>query len=151
MLYDLLQYDYSAVNLRDFPKTEALLDQIERSISPTQKFWLSCLREERQFSVLKWGEPIDTRDLYQEFNEFMESLSLRYPPPQHQFMKELKRMCPGLERRRLRKKGERFQVVIFPTLDECRKQFEGFLGQSIDWERGIDGELAEGEFKGPEL
>jgi hypothetical protein len=66
-------------------------------------------------------------------------------------MKELKSMCPGLQRRRLRKKGERFQVVIFPTLDECRRQFEEYLGQPIDWDREIDGKLAEGEFKSPEL
>jgi predicted component of type VI protein secretion system len=44
MLHDLLQYDFSGIDLRRFPRTEALMDQVVNSMSPVEKFWYDRLR-----------------------------------------------------------------------------------------------------------
>ncbi len=139
MLYDLLRLDYSEINLRDFPRTDALLDQIERSFTPTGKFWITRLRE----VDWTWGDskPIETGSFYMEFQEFCKNLSEKYLPAINLFMKEIKTMCPGLKRLRPRKKGIRIQVIQFPPLRECRKQFEEYIGFKILWSKEIDGEI----------
>lgn len=64
MLYDLLRMDISGVNLREFERTEGLLDQILHSMSSVQKFWFerlmagSLLRKDNGIDRLK--SEIDT-------------------------------------------------------------------------------------------
>jgi hypothetical protein len=38
-LFDLLHHDISTINLREIPRTEALLDQIINSMNSVEKFW----------------------------------------------------------------------------------------------------------------
>ena len=143
MFYDLLHHDLSGVNLRKVPKTEALLDQIEMAMTPAQKFWLACLRHESGPKIEEWGKEVESLDLYARFLDFAKELSLPYPPPQNQLMKELKRMCPSLKRKRTRSEDGRVQVVALPSREVCQMEFANFTGQVIDWDSGFSSEVAQ--------
>ena len=47
MLYELLHHDYSDVNIREAPATEALLEQKLLSLEPHEQWWLEKLTEGR--------------------------------------------------------------------------------------------------------
>ena len=136
MLYDLLEYDLDGIDLGKFPHTQARLDQIIASMSSVQKFWLDKLHG----GVLKkypddeeW-ENIETTDLYDQYTDQAKSMGDRYPLSAIQFGKELSNICPGKERKRLKTPYGREWTYVFPDLETCRKAFEAFIGQEIDWE-----------------
>ena len=62
MLYDLLRYDFSGIDLRTFPRTEALMDQIVSSMSPVQKFWFERLIQGRSVTQTLSGVVLCQRD-----------------------------------------------------------------------------------------
>jgi hypothetical protein len=138
MLYDLLEYDYSTINLKEFPRTEALLDQITRSMTPVQKFWYAKLKEglllkEHTF----WEGWVATQELHDEFIEYSKTIGDRYRPDANQFIKDLKRECPYIRRTRPRNSDTsiyRSYGYEFPILDECRGMFEDRINMRIDWE-----------------
>jgi hypothetical protein len=46
MMYDLLHYDYSQVDLRKAPMTEGLIDQVHASLESVASFWYSVIDRE---------------------------------------------------------------------------------------------------------
>lgn len=48
--------------------------------------------------------------------------------------KALKRICPDVESRRLRRSGRQTQFYEFPSLSECRAVFERCIDARIDWD-----------------
>jgi len=108
-------------------------------MSSVQKFWLDKLHG----GVLKkypddeeW-EDVGTTDLYDQYTDQAKSMGDRYTLSAIQFGKELSNMCPGKERKRLKKPYGREWTYVFPDLETCRKAFEAFIGQEIDWEVGV--------------
>jgi len=129
MLYDLLEHDYPNVNLREFPRTGALLDQILHSASSVEKFWFEKLQESL------WVERVSTDEFYDEYIEYSQKMGLKYPSNKRQFGKELRRLCPTMKRGRpALSDGTRQYEYAFPSLDECREQFEEQVGMAINWE-----------------
>lgn len=137
MLLDLLHRDLSGVDLRKFPKKDALFDQILRGLSPIQSFWYESLRNGFFGTVSRhdtestgtWPAEIETRRLYQYFlshNEDIKNLSRS-----EVFGRDLRKIAPGL-RRTQRGNGVRYYTL--PSLDVCRTSFEDFIGMKIDWE-----------------
>jgi len=139
MLYDLLHWPYSLDELRHAPKTAALLDQIRNTMGEAKKFWYERL-EEGTLSVdhVEWQEDIGCRTLYEEYQAYAKSLNQRYPMPQQQFGKEIKKLCKGIETVRPNRGGFRTRLYRFPPLEECRRQFENLVGMpgEIDWGDG---------------
>jgi phage/plasmid-associated DNA primase len=135
MLYDLLEFDYSNVNLREFPRTEALLDQILHSASTTLKFWFERLKEgslHPDESI--WASAISTNDFYQCFVDYSKDLGGKYRDDSGQFGKELKQICAPMKKKRKRISAvEREQQYTFPSLRECRSLFEEKVNMEIDW------------------
>jgi phage/plasmid-associated DNA primase len=129
MLYDLLQYDYSKVNLREFPRTEALLDQMLHSASSIEKFWFEKLQES------SWTERVAIEEFYDEYLDYCQKMGLKYPSDKRQFGKELRRLCPAMKRGRpALSDGSRQYEYAFPKIDECRLQFEQHVEISINWD-----------------
>src|SRR5262249_20729334 len=52
LLYHLLSFDLSSVNLREIPRTDALIEQKIQSLSPEMAWWLDILKNGR----LPWGD-----------------------------------------------------------------------------------------------
>jgi hypothetical protein len=130
MLYDLLKYDYSDVNLREFPRTEALLDQILRSASTIEKFW---------FEVLMEGdleEEIIKSELYGRYLEFAKGINDRHPDTAAVFGRKMKDICPKLKNGRPRVGDSRKTVYFFPEIEECRQMFQERIRMPIDWSSG---------------
>ena len=101
MLHDLLNRDISNARLNDFPRTQALLDQIINSMPPVGKFVYEALKE-GSFSTHqeKW-EAVRTDDLYDRYKEFCTGLGVRFKAQKQEFGKQLKRYLPGMTKKRL--------------------------------------------------
>ena len=137
MLYDLLEYDLDGIDLRKFPHTQARLDQIIASMSSVKKFWLEKLTEgilDDDLSPDNDWDNVKTKYLYDQYKEQARSLGERYPCSANQFGKELRELCPGIERRKIDSGCERGWRYVFPDLGACRNAFEDFVGQKIPWE-----------------
>jgi len=135
MLFDLLNYDYSKVDLRTFPRTEALLDQIVQSASSVKKFWFERLREGALLSDDKyWEESVETQEFHDEYITFCRNIGERYPQTDSQFSKQLRGLCPEIRRGRRGYMTKRRWALYFPKLDECRRQFERLVNMEIDWD-----------------
>jgi hypothetical protein len=133
MLYDLLKVDRNGVDLRDYPFTDARLDQIINTMTTIEKFWLDRLRDGTLDDYEGWGKPIKTSDLRDMYVEHGHSIGERYLLNDTQFGKNLKCLCPGMERKK-QSTGSRTWEYHFPPLNQCRKDFEKKVGQAIEWD-----------------
>jgi hypothetical protein len=140
MLYDLLEYDYSKVNLKEFPRTEALLDQMLRSASITHRFWFEKLMEGCLMSEdTLWTGHVSTDLFYDEYIEYSKKIGRKYTSDKRQFGKELKQLCTQIKKiRPALSDGTRQYEYAFPDLDECRIRFEEKVNMEIDWNELYD-------------
>jgi hypothetical protein len=141
MLYDLLRYDISAVDLRKFPRREALLDQIIQTWPTSKKFWYETLRAgqvdfpNRSFyssggRTKDWPRKYPCHSLYKHYLDFSSSLGEKYNVLDKIFGKHLKELCPEMKRKRRYHDG---YYYLFPTLEKCRSDFEDKVGMKIAW------------------
>jgi phage/plasmid-associated DNA primase len=133
MLHDLLHVDLSGIDLRDFPRTEARLDQIMHSMSTVEKWWLDILQEGRIGERSDWVRRMGTSWFYTDYSDFARKAGNRYPLTKAQFGKALRDLCPEMERKR-EKGGSREWQYHFPPLEDCRRAFEEKVGQPIGWD-----------------
>jgi hypothetical protein len=141
LLHFLNNRDLSNVNLRNFPKTSALMDQKLQSMDGIEKWFLDVLQrgyfnlpnencgEPRE----KWGEPIETAKVQESLMKSTSLTNQKSHVNETQLGQKLKKLVPGLKRNRINKFGGRPYVYVFPPLDECRKQFRKKTGIDIDW------------------
>lgn len=137
MLYHLMNYDLTGIDLGNYPRTGALMDQIISSMRPVQKFWYELLKEGTLSSLdSEWKGIIPSVDLYNDYIKFAEALGEKNRPSKSQFGKELNKMCPQVKRKKLKAEGAnaRRYHQLFPSLEECRKTFESIVKMEIDWE-----------------
>jgi len=138
MLYDLRNFDLTGIDLRSFPRTDALMDQIASSMSTVQKFWYERLKYGTLSSTdSDWKGVIPSDKLYDDYIKFAEAIGERYRLTNSQFGKELKKMCSQVRRRKLNNKDTypnlRSWHQSFPSLKYCRKEFESLVQLEIDW------------------
>ena len=143
MLYDLMNYDLTGIDLRRYPRTEALMDQITSSMGTVQKFWYERLRNGSLSSMgSDWEGVIPSDILYEDYIKFAEAIGERYRLTNSQFGKELKKMCSLVKPRKLKAKdsyqNERCWHRCFPSLGECRKIFESIVKLEIDWDEDTE-------------
>lgn len=133
MLHDLLNHQWeAAVDLRNPPKTRALVDQVVASFPPRLTWWYSVL-EEGDFldkdhtgcgEVMAWeNHPIvvSKATVFESFNAFVPGIKGK-PTPPHMIGKFLREMVPGLDEvRRVGNTGAR--GFVFPDLASLRNDF----------------------------
>jgi phage/plasmid-associated DNA primase len=134
MLYDLLRLDISDVDLRSFPRTGALLDQIFQTMSTVRKFWLDRLRNGQIDSTANWIESYETRKFYEDYITFAKNIGDRYPLPQNSFGVELRKVCPSITRKKDTVYGRQEWCYFFPPLHQCRNYFESLVNIPIPWD-----------------
>jgi hypothetical protein len=151
MLYDLLRIEYDADSLREAPRTDALLSQIEEGAPPEWKFWYHCLKRGTILNSTKekWEiGPISSKQLYAEFVEFAKPLGKHFLPSPDSFGRKLRKYCPEI----IRKKQKHFRyewdhirkmyaeiedfahTLQFASLQECRDKFANNLKQMVNWD-----------------
>lgn len=136
LLYYLLHYDITDINLRQFPQTAALMEQKLYSMTSVQKFAFQLLES----GVLGTGSSgwleIPTKDLYNQFIDFCVRVGVRHRPSNSEFGTQLKKLFPDIRNAKglaSRYGTNRPNVYRFPTLAECRKVFEKFINYKVEW------------------
>ncbi|RUM47190.1 MAG: hypothetical protein DSY80_01130, partial [Desulfocapsa sp.] len=146
MLHDLLELDISNVDLRNPPKTQWLIDQIEEGLSDVQA-WIremlleGCLphHDEKDY----WGSRvstqgyimndskitvIDTGIVYESFVNFCRITRFHKPACKAKFGREIKRIIPELNKTRVKENGKRVYKYEFPSLSEVVGDFCSYTG-----------------------
>lgn len=136
LLFDLLHVDLSGINLREIPKTAALLEQKIRSLHPVEAWWFARLSEgapTRQFD--NWPAMISKQDLFTDFIEASDRAGVRRRGYETEIGMKLKKIAPGLTERRAEPdaNGRRLRCYLLPALAKAREDFAEAMKQDIDW------------------
>jgi hypothetical protein len=142
-----LKLDISKVNLREIPKTAALLEQKIASATPEQAWLLDTLKQ----GELPWGTD-DPRTCPKKrlFNRYLTHATRRgvsRRSAETMLGMFLASHVPGLESVRQNYEAydgglkviKRGSLYRFPPLSKCRAAFADMLQQKIDW-GGDDGD-----------
>ncbi|WOG26278.1 DUF5906 domain-containing protein [Endozoicomonas sp. 8E] len=129
----LVTRDISSKNLRDVPKTDALLAQKEQSMEPAESWWYTCLHDGQLYPHNReWPEHTDKKQLYEAFKNSAGSKA-EYTA-NNAFYRKLKEMSPNINTNcKIREKGKQFRVVRLSDLKTSRADFEAFLKQPVKW------------------
>ncbi|MBF0383892.1 MAG: hypothetical protein HQL69_22985 [Magnetococcales bacterium] len=132
----LLDYDLSDIDLRDFPRTEALRDQKLHSMSPVEKFWLSRLEDCCLLDGRGWGDgSVPTKLFFDAYAEYFTGQGQRWIGSSQTFGTQLKNLV-GVQKRRIGGTNH----YVFPSLNECRKSWEQRTQQDWEWQDNSDEE-----------
>ncbi len=146
LMHYLQNYKYNESDLRDVPKTEALLEQKLQSLNHEQQWWLETLQKGELPLQDKWTGICGTREMFSDYYDHANISGSRYKSAQTKLGIFLKKMIPDIKKitgsyktkesypedEPTIKKG---QYYILPSLTDCRKAFEMRLGQKFDWDK----------------
>ncbi|WP_187968398.1 primase-helicase family protein [Aquibium microcysteis] len=147
LLHDLLALDLSRVNLREIPKTGALLEQKLRSLDAVEQWWFDRLGDGGPLSRMEaWPEYVECSSLYADYLAHAEKLGIKRRVSSQSFGTQIARLIPDLRRRKQTVPAEdgastrRPWVYFLPPLEVCREAFDGQVSQGNEW--GTDDESA---------
>jgi hypothetical protein len=144
MMYDLLNYDFSDVNLRKAPVTKGLADQIRASLPPTLDFWFSVLdrgyilsdketgsprktdyHEDDIFIDQFWPQAVFKHEIYGEYSTWCRSRNVRHICAEPQFWKAVVKVwpCKDVKQRRASRADGRVSIIDIPDLDLAKAAF----------------------------
>lgn len=161
LLADLLDYDLAgpgAPDLRQIPKTQALLEQKLHSMGPVETWWYGRLVQGApSHKASNWPPHIAITTLYNDYTRTADRMGVRRKQSETEFGLTMRRLVPGVQRRRRLEKIEitgddgrpeeairRVWCYDLPALEECRAAITAMVGQDIDWPVDTDGEEGEG-------
>lgn len=130
MLYSLLHLNITDFDFRNFPRREALLNQILHSWPSPKKFWFECLRNGSFGKQNYWPLEYPTADFYELFTTFSKVAGDRFLTQDKMFGKQIRELCPGIERKQ---KGNGERYYRFPSLNDCRTALESAVKIRINW------------------
>jgi hypothetical protein len=156
LLADLLEYDLEAPgapNVREVPRTAALLEQKFRSLSPVASWWVQRLFDgtpTHRFST--WHNRVPIQTLYSDYCRSADRLGIRRKATEIEFGLQLRKLVGRqLPRRRVTEDVEvvgadgRTETVIkrvwayeLPPLADCRNAFCVAAGQAVNWHEDDD-------------
>jgi len=105
--------------LRPVPCTSLLQEQKELRFSPVEAWWEGVLKEYPNH--LTWTEEVSPQAIYDNFR--LNQASDRYMKTMGVFMKNIRKLCPSIERTRRMTEGARSYVIKLPTIEEARVHF----------------------------
>lgn len=135
LLHYLLAYDLSKFNVRDVPKTEALLDQKMRTMRDLSDWWHVRLRDGTLLASQQFYEPrVKCRDLLDECIRHVTMYNSSRRGGETQVGLFLSSVCPEDYPLRDRETaGDRSYYYEFPSLQALREFWETRQGQPIKW------------------
>ncbi|MBF0251894.1 MAG: hypothetical protein HQL35_14830 [Alphaproteobacteria bacterium] len=152
LLHYLLTFDLDCVDLRAIPATAGLLEQKLDTMEDVDAWWYERLRAGGLLpGHVEWRSGAEDDDdawvssdgLYQAYVKWAEKIGIKRRRTDGQFGKKLRRWVSGLVRKQRTHTYEtddgltarrRMWCLRFPTLDECRAQFEDIVRQPVNWE-----------------
>ncbi len=142
LLGDLLAFNLASVDLRNAPRTDALLEQKIRSLGSVDSWWFERLMSgsvSRHSS--KWPDAVPCQQLFDDYVAVAEKIGIRRKREQIAFGMALGKFMPGL--RRAKRVAaiddghgismQRTWCYLLPSLSEARGSFERAVEQSVDW------------------
>jgi hypothetical protein len=147
LLWDLLHYDLSSVNLRVIPKTAALLEQKIRSLTSVESWWFERLRAGvTREKAVDWETEVECSQLFDDYVAKADRIGIKRRAAEAEVGMELKKLVPVISVHRIYSTAStgpaRPRVYRLPGLDDCRALFEEAVGQRVDWgdgDRGREG------------
>ncbi|MEP1881695.1 MAG: primase-helicase family protein [Roseibium sp.] len=136
LLDALLTFDLSQVNLRQIPRTGALLQQKLRSLDSVDAYVYERLCEGTLLRADATWSPdafVVRQMLYDEYLTWADKVGIKRRADLNQFGRSIKKLIPHLQDTRPRDGGTRKRAYVFPPLPDCRASFEAAVGQGVDW------------------
>jgi len=148
MMHDLLQLDYSGIELRNAPKTAGLAEQVEESLNMPLSFWKEVLSRGYIFTDRETGNPkpsqADGKDgflwpesawKHEVYHEFLANFCKfkQHSPRERQFWKHTYRWYNFRETisRPLNSDGRQAACLKFLPIDNMRSIFGVFAGETV--------------------
>jgi hypothetical protein len=136
LLHHLQNLNIKDVNLRQPPKTEALVDQVLATMPVEQSWWLEVLQ---QGSIMpydeEWAVLFSFYDLHKSYAEHAKELGLRRPLTKELLGRRIRKFTFIDEHRPDNSKPREYR---FQSLENCRQAFEEFLGIKINWNDAVN-------------
>lgn len=139
LLADLMAFDLESVNLRQIPRTEALLEQKVRSFDSVEMWWYEALmRGAATRDGETWPASIEKSALVDDYIAAAERIGIRRKAAETELGMKLLRLVPGLESRKISVVDEtgvsrRRNCFILPSLNDCRAAYVEALQQPVTW------------------
>jgi len=155
LLHMLLTYDLSGYEVRDVPRTEALLEQKLLSLSLEEEWWYNKLLEGRLLLEDRWQREVVIKDLFDDYIAYTRKLNTNRRSGQTALGRFLHRVVPGLGHTQriadrdiqtgegwTRTVRERTRFYTIDSLEGCRRRWEELYGRQ-EWPEapGAQGEL----------
>jgi len=133
MLYDLLHLDISKIDLRKFPRSEALLDQIISSLPSSKRFWVEMLKEGTLYDGSEWVDTYMIEEFYDLYQQFCRDVGERFPVAKNIFSQDIHDICPGFITKQWGVQKGRKRYYRIPPLADCRKNYADKVNIEIKW------------------
>ncbi|WP_201861578.1 primase-helicase family protein [Microvirga soli] len=139
LLADLLAFDLTTINLRQIPRTEALLEQKLRSLDSIESWWLERLRAGTSTrSGETWARLIPCSTLLDDYIATADRTGIKRKAEETSFGIKIGHLIPGIRRVR-RSVGMEYPTTRvwcyhLPDLEKCREAFEAELSQAVSWD-----------------
>ena len=148
LLYKLLHYDGSGMDLWTVPKTAALGDQKVHSMTPVEKFWFGCLKagsqigerltREGYYPDKGWETEVCASELYDTYIRRSQQAGVTRRAMEMDLADALKKWVPGLEKVKVRAERTEGQIQVrgwrIPPLRDCRTAFDQYMNWTYKWE-----------------
>ncbi|HEY5239697.1 MAG TPA: primase-helicase family protein [Rhizomicrobium sp.] len=133
MLYDLLRFKYSDLDLRNPPVTDGLRDQITTGLKP-QLQWLRDFLTDGELPFEDVGGRVDITvdddggriardDVYASYAGYLRASRVYRAPSRESLGIMLAKHFPGLKDDKAQKYGRDVRYYVFPSLATMREQF----------------------------
>jgi len=149
LLADLLAFDLDTVNLRQIPRTEALLEQKIRSLDSVEGWWFERLMSgSTTRHETRWLQEVPRSLLFDDYIAIADKVGVRRKQEETVFGMKLGRLVPNLghTRRSAEVRDEtgatmarRVRCYLLPSLEQAREAFENLLGQRVPWPSEMGG------------
>lgn len=144
LLYDLLHFDLSKVNLRKIPKTEALLEQKLRSLDSIDTWLYTRLWEGVSLrNGESWLAEVTVQAMVDDYIAAADRIGIKRRSTEVELAKRIMKTIPGVQRVRGYFSSGRDEsgklgstrpwLWRFPPLAECRAAFADSLQQAVAW------------------
>jgi hypothetical protein len=135
LLHNLLNLDLSKINLREVPKTNALLDQKVATFSVDQTWWLDVLHRGQLPELNEQTRECPKHQLHYDYLRRTEPLGRRGSPRSTEtklgmFLRKVAGPALVTDARDEQKR----YLYRFPSLKECRARFAKMIQSEIKWE-----------------
>jgi len=153
LLYHLLNFDLSKVNLRKIPNTPELLNQKLNSLESLPSWFLTILEEGILPGYADVANECPTFVMFKDYVQNLKNIGFHHRKIQTQVGMFLNKLFPNMRKPRgdyidpKTSSSKKVNYYSFPSLRGCREAFEKLIGSEMNWDKGEDwGEREPGNF-----